>query len=116
MRRVTLLLLFGSLGLVGCLLSAAPPASSRAPAPPGRPNTLRLPRVRPGEKLAAKLNDKADWQGINDPKTTLFEALDQLAKWHEITFDINETAFKEDKVDDVVTFEIAKSNPLPAVK
>jgi hypothetical protein len=116
MRRVTLLLLFGSLGLVGWLLSAAPPASSRAPAPPGKPNTLRLPRIRPGEELAAKLSKDVDWAGIDDPKTTLIEALDQLAKVHRLTFDINEKAFKEDKVDDVAKVEIANPNSLPGVK
>jgi hypothetical protein len=116
MRRVTLLLLFGSLGLAGWLLSAAPSASSRAPAPPGKPNTLRLPRIRPGEELASKLSKDVDWAGIDDPKTTLIEALDQFAKVHQVTFDINEKAFKDDKVDAIVKVEIANPNPLPGVK
>jgi hypothetical protein len=116
MRRVSLLLLFGSLGLVGWLLCAVPPASSRAPAPPGKPNTLRLPRIRPGEDVAALLNKSVDWQGIDDPKTTVIEALDQLARVHRTTFDINEKAFREDKVDAVAKVEIANPNPLPGVK
>src|SRR5579859_3154911 len=106
MRRVSLLLLFGSLGLLGWLLSAAPPASSRAPMP-SKPNTVRLPRIRPGEDLAAALNKIIDYGGIDDPKTTLGEALEQLGNVHRITFDVKEKAFKDAHFDEPCKTEIA---------
>lgn len=115
MRRLSLLLLVGSLGLAGWLLAAAPPASSYAPAP-SKPNTLRVPRIRPGEELFTKLNTVVDWQGIDDIKVSLSEALEQIAKVHRITFAINEKAFKYEMVNDVAKEEIANSNPLPPMK
>jgi hypothetical protein len=115
MRRLPLLLLLGLLGMVGWLLSAAPPASSRAPAP-SKPNTLRLPKVRPGEDVAITLNKVVDWQGIDDIKVTLPEALEQLAKVHRVTFDINEKAFTDAGCDSVWKTEICNPNPLPPIK
>jgi hypothetical protein len=67
-------------------------------------------------ELRDTLNKPVDWAGIDDPKTTLIEALDQLAKVHRVTFDINERAFKYEMLNDVAKTEIANPNPLPGVK
>ncbi len=115
MRRLPLLLLPGLLGMVGWLLSAAPPASSRAPAP-SKPNTLRLPKVRPGEELFATLNKTVDYQGVDDIKVTLSEQLEQLAKVHRITFDVNEKAFTDAGCESVCKTEICNPNPLGPIK
>jgi tetratricopeptide (TPR) repeat protein len=67
-------------------------------------------------ELRDALNKTIDWQGIDDPKTTLGEALEQLSKMNRVTFDINERAFKYEMLNDVNKTEIANPNPLPGVK
>ena len=76
-----------------------------APAPPGV-------RER-GDELADALNKTIKFSGFEDPKTTLIEALDLLAKRYNLDFDVNEAAFKSDMVPDVLKTEIAQPNPVP---
>ncbi len=76
-----------------------------APAPAGA-------RER-GDELADALNKTVKFQGFEDPKTTLVEALDQLAKRYDLSFDVDEKAFKLDMVPDVLKTEIAQPNPVP---
>jgi tetratricopeptide (TPR) repeat protein len=53
------------------------------------------------------------FEGFDDPKTTLQEALDQLANRYNVQFDVNEKAFKFEQVDDVLKKEIATPTPIP---
>jgi hypothetical protein len=76
---------------------------------------LRLPKIRPGEEVAAKLNKIIDWQGIDDVKVTLQEALDAIAKMERLTFDIKVGALDE-TVDYIAKTEIANPNPLLPMK
>jgi type II secretory pathway component HofQ len=62
------------------------------------------------------LNATVNFQGFEDPKTTLVEALDALAKIYNVQFDVNEKAFEADKVDKVLRAEIAAPNPVPPMK
>jgi hypothetical protein len=97
-------------------LSLLSPGHSAAPQQkPERPG-LRLPALQPGEHLAAQVRQVVDFQGLDDPKTTLIEALDQLAKVHRITFDVNERAFKEEGVFDVLKTPIAETSPIPPMR
>ena len=67
--------------------------------------------------LAARLAKRADFGGIDDPKTTLAEALDALAKLYDVNFDVNEKAFKFDQVNEVLKTMTARSPAaLTAVK
>jgi hypothetical protein len=66
--------------------------------------------------LRDALRKTVDWQGIDDPKTTLGEALDQLSKIFSISFDFDEKAFQAEMTTDVAKTEIANPNPLPGVK
>ena len=95
MRRVflTACVLVG----LGALISAAP-----APAP-----TLPWPQ---------KLAQRVRFDGIDDPKTTLSDALDNLGKLYDINFDINEKAFKFENVADVAKTPITAESPIPSMK
>jgi hypothetical protein len=72
----------------------------------------------PGEKadtsLAGKLDKTVKFNGFDDPKLTLLEVLDNLAKRHDLAFDINEAAFKAGGLQDVGKSEIV-GTPIPAL-
>jgi hypothetical protein len=82
---------------LGTLISAAP-----APAPPA--------------SLPQKLAQRVKFDGIDDPKITLSEALDKLSKLYDVNFDINEKAFKFENVMDAPKTPVTAENPLPAMK
>jgi hypothetical protein len=115
MRKFAALLLCVSLGLLA-LLWPGTPVSSRAPAPIKHRPPVRLPRFLPGQDVLAVLDKPVDFGGLDDPKTTLIEALDQLSKVHRITFDVNETAFAADDLKDVLKTEIANPNAIAPMK
>jgi len=68
---------------------------------------------RRGIELQQLLAKPVKFAGFDDPKTTLQEALDQLAKRYNLSFDINEKAFKFEQIMDVGKTEIAQPNPIP---
>lgn len=58
------------------------------------------------------------YPGADDPKATLKDVLDQIAKMPDLKplklkFDINEIAFKYEMVPDVEKTEVANPNPIP---
>jgi hypothetical protein len=67
-------------------------------------------------ELRDKLNKTIDFAGYEDPKTTLIEALDQLAKVYDVAFDVNEKAFKYEMLNDVLKTPIAETNPIPPMR
>jgi tetratricopeptide (TPR) repeat protein len=60
-----------------------------------------------------KLDRVVDFAGLDDPKATLIEVLDQLATVQRISFDRDEASFKEEGLKDVLRTEIANPNPIP---
>ncbi|MFO0925936.1 MAG: vWA domain-containing protein [Gemmataceae bacterium] len=81
---------------------------------------------RPGDldRLRRLMNEKFDYGGLDDPKTTLYEALDQLKKatlsklpgGRDIDFDVNEKAFKYEMLNDVLKTEVASPNAIPRME
>jgi hypothetical protein len=65
------------------------------------------------DELIDALNRAVKFPGFEDPKTTLIEALDQLAKMYDLSFDVNERAFKFEMVPDVLKTEVALPDPIP---
>ncbi len=68
-----------------------------------------------GPALIDRLARRIDFAGVNDPKATLHDALDQLAKVSGLTFDVNERAFHDEMVEDVLSRPVAES-AIPAMK
>jgi tetratricopeptide (TPR) repeat protein len=66
-------------------------------------------------ELRDTLGRTIKYDGIEDPKITLQEALDQLADRYKVQFDVNEKAFKFEMLDDVLKKEIASPTPIPAM-
>jgi tetratricopeptide (TPR) repeat protein len=66
-------------------------------------------------ELRDALGRTVRFDGFDDPKTTLQEALDALATRYNLQFDVNEKAFKFEGLDDVLKKEIATPNPIPAM-
>lgn len=65
--------------------------------------------------LADKLKSAIDYPGLDDPKATLNDALDHLAKRYGLKFDINKRAFEIDQLKDVARTPIAEE-PIPPMK
>lgn len=86
-----------------------PPAPDR---PPERP-VLYPPDYLFGP-LSEKLERPFDFGGMDDPKMTLSEALDQLEKRYSVPFVINQKAFVSENLVDVAKHEVANPNPLPS--
>jgi hypothetical protein len=81
-------------------------ATAAAPAPPAKADSSPL----------VAIYRKADFPGIDDPKTTLEEALDQIATLYNVQFDVNEKAFRFEGLDEIGKKEIATPNPVPPLK
>jgi hypothetical protein len=88
--------------LAACVLVGVGALISAAPAPP-----MSLPQ---------KLAQRVKFDGMDDPKITLSDALDKLNKLYDVTFDINEKAFKFENVMDVAKTPITAENSIPAMK
>jgi hypothetical protein len=86
------------LGLAAITAAIARPAAPQAPSLPG------------------KLAQRVKFTGIKDPKTTLDEALDRLAKEFGLAFEVNEKAFEAENLKDVLKTEVASPNPIPPMK
>jgi RNA polymerase sigma factor (sigma-70 family) len=69
-------------------------------------------------KRTAKMRDvlatEIKFEGISDPKQTLGEFLENLSERFNLTFDVNEMAFREEGLNDVLSTPIAEK-PLPKV-
>jgi hypothetical protein len=61
-------------------------------------------------QLRDKLDKPVNFSGFDaDPKMTLQEALDHLADRYDLTFDVNESAFKAEMVEDVMAKPVANT-------
>jgi hypothetical protein len=81
----------------------------------GRPLTAKQEARQDarGLELRDKLGKPVDYQGIDDPKVTLQEVLDQLAQVYDLSFDVNEKAFRDVELGDVHKYEVACRQPIP---
>jgi RNA polymerase sigma factor (sigma-70 family) len=88
----------------------------RAPAPakkaPEKPAEKAPPQ---GAELRATLDRVVNFAGIDDPKTTLGEALEQLGKVYDLNFLVNDKGFAADNMDDPLRTVIAQT-PIPPMK
>jgi hypothetical protein len=87
-----------SVSLAGCLLvSIAGPAPAQARR----------------EEMLGRLRSPVKFNGFEaDPKMTLQEALDHIADRFDLTFDVNEAAFKAEKVENVLSKPVVET-PIP---
>jgi type II secretory pathway component HofQ len=74
------------------------------------------PAPTPPMSLSQKLAQRVKFDGIDDPKATLDDALAKLTKLYDVSFDINEKAFKFENVMEVGKTPIADPTPTPAMK
>ncbi len=63
--------------------------------------------------LAEMLRKSIEFQGFDDVKTPLQEALDRVERRYDTPFRVNERAFRDDGVMDVMRTEIASPIPIP---
>jgi hypothetical protein len=65
--------------------------------------------------LQAKLAEVKEFRALDDPKMTLQEAIDHLAKLYDVNIDVSERAFLSEEVRDVLKTPVAEQ-PIPAFK
>jgi hypothetical protein len=70
----------------------------------------------PGVAQVRALGQVVNFGGIDDPKTTLIEAMELMSKTFNVSLDVNEQAFKKDGLKDPLNCQITESNPLPPMK
>jgi hypothetical protein len=70
--------------------------SGAAPAPDP------APKLAPPDPPAAHLFNPRPFAGLRDPETTLGEALTFIGNSYGVALDVNESAFRDDQVDDVL--------------
>jgi hypothetical protein len=68
-----------------------------------------------GLEVRNKLRKTVDYDGLDDPKATFTELLEQLQRIYKVTFDVNEKAFTAEKLDDVLRVVVGNP-PIPAMK
>jgi hypothetical protein len=62
--------------------------------------------------LAERLRDAVSFDGFDDPRTTLQDALEYLRDRFDLTFDLDEQAFSREKVKDIRKTPIVGDNPI----
>jgi hypothetical protein len=97
--------------LVGGLLWHGP--AEKQAAQPAKGTAAR------SQYLAERMADTVDFQGFDDPKMTLQDALEYLADRYDLSFDVDEKAFEKaigkDKPRHVIQDQIA-STPVPKMR
>jgi tetratricopeptide (TPR) repeat protein len=63
-------------------------------------------------RLRNELNKTVDFDGLDDTRATLLDALQLLQSRYKINFDVNEAAFKAEGLDDVLSQPVA-TKPIP---
>jgi hypothetical protein len=83
------------------------------PHPTASTLSVELTRYPGSETWEKKLQEVVDYKGMDDPKQTLVEELDGLAKAYALVFDVDAIAFKHEEINDVLRTEIANPAPIP---
>jgi hypothetical protein len=73
------------------------------------------PESKPSSSLAQKVNQRVNFTGIDDARTTLNDALEKLSKLYGVSFDINGKAFDIDQLKEVARTPIGET-PIPEMK
>jgi hypothetical protein len=71
---------------------------------------------KPPLSMIQKLNQRVDFSGIDDPRNTLSDALENLSRLYDVSFEINEQAFKMDGLMEVGRAETAQPTSIPPMK
>jgi hypothetical protein len=95
--------MYRAIGVIGIVVGLAV-LSWAAPTPKQPPSIVQ------------KLNQRVNFDGIDDARATLNDALEKLNKLYGVSFEIDERAFKVDGLMDVGRTEIAQPTPIPAMK
>jgi hypothetical protein len=91
------------------MVAAPAPAKRKPPAPVNNQNNPRARQV----ELRNQLNLTVDYPGLEDPRATLTDVLEQLSKRYNLTFHVNNNAFRAiDPKIEIARFEIAVA-PVP---
>lgn len=77
---------------------------------------LRAGESDRGRELRHRLSTIVDYPGIEDVRAKLSEVLEQLSKRYNLTFDINQEAFKNAGFKEIGILEIANSTPIPPMR
>jgi hypothetical protein len=85
-------------------------AGVRSAAPP--PPEAFLAQV----PLVDRLYQEVEFPGLDDPKTTLIEALDMMARRYPTDFVVNERAFRYEMLLDVPKTYLVETSPVPPMK
>jgi hypothetical protein len=91
--------------LLVAVLGLLPPGAARAGESPTAELARRAAEVR--KKLAAPIN----FGGIDDPDTKFSEALELFHKVTDITFEVNEDAFRSEMIDDLDNKPLGRAVP-----
>jgi hypothetical protein len=91
-------------------LAALPPLALRADQQPNEVSRW------PDKLRARKLFQRVSFKGVDDPKVTLHELLQQVSRDYDLPISVNEKAFKFENVMDVLKYQVADPNPLPAAE
>jgi len=76
---------------------------------------VRAGESEAGREIRRRLSETINYPGLDDPRATLKDALDQDWKRYGLPFDINEKAFEIDGVTDVGRVSITDPTALPAM-
>lgn len=74
------------------------------------------PTPKQPSSIAQKVNQRSNFDGIDDTRTTLNDALEKISKMYEVSFDINDNAFESEQLKDVRHMPIADPAPIAAMK
>jgi hypothetical protein len=95
----------GAVLLLVAVVGALPASAARAVESPTAEQARRSNEVR--KKLAAMIN----FSGFDDPETKVGDVLQHLTKNHDIAFDINEEAFRDEMVESIPDKALGKALP-----
>jgi hypothetical protein len=95
----------GAVLLLVAVVVALPPSAARAAESPTAEQARRSNEVR--KKLAATVN----FSGFDDPETKLDEALQHLTKLYDISFEVNDQAFRDEMIDNLADKALGKALP-----
>jgi hypothetical protein len=91
--------------LMVAVVTVVPLSAARADESPTAEQARRAAEVR--KKLAATVN----FSGFDDPEVKLEEALQHLTKLYDVTFEINDQAFRDEMIDNVADKPLGKAIP-----
>jgi hypothetical protein len=72
--------------------------------------------ARRAKELKDRLAKRVDFEELNDPRTTLNDALQFLANKYDLAFDVNERAFEFEQLRDVDRMPVCQAQAIPAMK